>query len=223
MEREPMKRTTLSEMLKNLEWLDDTIDRNRAAYSGWSMEADDEDDDTIEDPGDKDDEKSDDDDSEDDEEEPKLPTAEEWKKTQEALTKANAEAKKHRLALRAAKKTAASSEDTEDAAAKAEAAAAAKWKPKVVNSAAVAALAEAGARNPERLVKLVEHDDLDVDDDGTVSGLDDEVDRLKEDYPELFVKRRSGGKVETGDRGGDTKKKMTATERQAAALTGKSR
>ena len=70
-------------------------------------------------------------------------------------------------------------------------------------------------------MKLIEHDDLDVTDDGEVEGLDDEVDRLKEDYPELFIKRRSGGKVETGDRGGDgPRKKMTATERQAAALRG---
>ena len=145
-----MKRTTLSEML---DWLDETMTRNRATFAGWTMMADDDDDETIGDPGDKDDDKTDDDDSDDDDEaeEFKPPSAEEWKSTQAALAKANAEAKKNRLALRAAKKTAASGEDTEDAAEKAEAKAAEKWKPKVVNSAAKAALAEAGARHPERL------------------------------------------------------------------------
>ena len=96
------------------------------------------------------------------------------------------------------------------------------WKPRVVNASARAALVEAGGSNLKALLKLVEHDDLEVTDDGEVEGLDEEVDRLKEEYPELFAaKRRANGRVETGDRSkGSTKKPMTATERQAAALRG---
>ena len=99
--------------------------------------------------------------------------------------------------------------------------AAAKWKPRVVNSAAKAALLAAGAEKPERLLKLLNHDDLDVTDTGDVDGLDDEVDRLRDEYPELF-KRRAGALV--GSRRATVparvrKKPQTASERQAASMT----
>ena len=93
-----------------------------------------------------------------------------------------------------------------------------------MNSAAKAALLTAGAEKPERLLRLIDHDDLDVTDNGDVHGLDEEVERLREEYPELFRApgRKRAARVETGDRSTkSTKKPMTATERQAAALAGK--
>lgn len=164
------------------------------------------------------------DDEGDDAEEFVPPTKEEWAKTQEALKKANAEAKKNRLALRAAVNVAdpKAGEDAE----KVREATVATWKPRVVKSAARASLISAGADESRvtRLLAMIDVGDCDVDDDGDVVGLDEQIDSLKDDLPELFggtapppkVRRR----VETGDRGAGQPKPKSASERQAAALGG---
>jgi chromosome segregation ATPase len=138
-----------------------------------------------------------------------------------ALKKVRDELREARRELREARKAAEKDRDDDDAETKA----AERWKPRVVNSAARAALIEAGGTNLNALLKLKDDDELDVRDDGTVVGLDAEVERLKEEYPELFAtRRRTGGRLETGDRsgGGSPKKKLSATERQARGLLGKS-
>lgn len=205
-----------------LDTLPELFAHHAARFGGWSMKDDDDDDDdldddTIVDPGDNDD-ADDDDDDDDDKDAYVPPTKEEWEKTQAALKKANDEAKRRRLALKEAQAAGGKDDDADDKVEKKVAEVEAKWKPRVINSAASAALLEAGAEKPERLLKLIDHDDLDVADDGSVDGLDDEVDRLKEEYPELFKRTRSGGKVETGGRGGGKPKPKSATERQAAAI-----
>jgi hypothetical protein len=110
--------------------------------------------------------------------------------------------------------------DGEDFEKKAEA----KWKPRVVNSTARAAFLEAGGTNVSALLKLLDHDELAVSDDGTVDGLDDEVERLRDECPELFKPRRGAGRIETGDRSGrgGAKRELTASERQARQIIGKS-
>jgi hypothetical protein len=111
-------------------------------------------------------------------------------RTQAALKKANEEAKRNRLALKEHETRARANEDGQEKALR-EAAEAAekKWAPRIINSAARAALAEAGvAGSPDRLLKLLDPDALSVDDEGDVIGLDTEIDRLKADYPEFFTK-----------------------------------
>lgn len=160
------------------------------------------------------------------------PTKDEWANTQEALRKANGEAKKYRLENRdlKAKPTDPPKGEEGDAKAAAEAAAKkaqadtdAKWKPRLVSSAARAALLQAGAK-PDRvdaLCKQVDPDDLDIDDDGKVVGLDAEVDRLKGELPELFGRRKRMGDIDA-DKDDDGKpRKMTASQAQAAHILGK--
>lgn len=111
-------------------------------------------------------------------------------RTVAALKKANEEAKRNRLALKEHETRARANEGEQERAVR-EAAEAAekKWAPRIVNSAARAALAEAGvAGSPDRLLKLLDMDALSVDDEGDVIGLDSEVDRLRADYPEFFTK-----------------------------------
>jgi hypothetical protein len=172
--------------------------------------------DEVDEPDDEDDE--DDDGDDDGDEKDDEPLGAPGKK---ALTAERAKVKELRKQLREAT-AAGKKKDQDDDGGDAEEKAAAKWKPRVVNSAARAAFLEAGAERPERLLKLLDLDELDVTEKGNVEGLEEEVDRLKEEYPELFSKRRSGRRVETGDRSGNgsTRKKMTATERQAAQLAG---
>jgi hypothetical protein len=219
-----------------LDTLDALFADRSARFAGFTMKVDDdgdedgdddgEDDDT---PGLGDDEGDDGEDGDDDGDDDDEPLGKAGKK---ALLAERARNKALRKRLREATAAAAAKpakkggkDDDDDDAPDPEAVAAAKWKPKVVNSAAKAALLSAGAEKPERLLRLIEHDDLEVTDDGDVHGLDDEVDRLKDEYPELFAKpgRRRAAKVETGDRSkaGGTKKPLTATEKQALLLTGK--
>ncbi len=112
--------------------------------------------------------------------------------------------------------------DVERARLAAEQAATAAWKPLVVNQAARAQLTSAGLIGaPDRLLRLIDLDDIDVDPTtGAVDGLAEQVADLKRDYPHLF--KRRAGKLDAAD--DPTKKRsskpMTATERQAAVLRG---
>lgn len=162
-----------------------------------------------------------DDDNGDDDDEYTPPSKEEWTKTQAALTKANAEAKKRRLAAKV-KPTEEPKKDATETAEEAEERISKKWKPKVIRQGAKAALSEAGASNPARLVGLLDMDSLDIDDDGEVDGLEDEIDRLKDEFPELFRKKRTAA-LETGDRSGGkgAARPKSDSERQAAAILGR--
>ena len=88
--------------------------------------------------------------------------------------------------------------DAEKAIREAEEKAEARYKPIVVKKAARAALIQAGATTAvegdkektearlSRLLKLIDVGDLSVEDDGEVLGLDEQVEALRADYPELF-------------------------------------
>lgn len=154
------------------------------------------------------------------------PTAEELAELKKALAKANGEAKKYRLAARSG--SPADDDDDEDtpdpakarAREKALARAAAEqaettWKPRVIRAHALAALAGAGAKDPKRAARLIDQSDITFDDDGEPEGLDDQVDALKAEYPELFeaAKPKRPRPIDAGPKtpGG---RKLSATERQ---------
>lgn len=111
-------------------------------------------------------------------------------------------------------------------AAKAEAKAEADTR--IKRSEAKAALVAAGVTREVAadLIGFVKLDDLDFDEDGEVEGLDEEIERIQKKYPTFFAKagRRRRESVAGGaDRGGEgarPKKPLTASERQAALLTG---
>ena len=112
--------------------------------------------------------------------------------------------------------------DIETARAQGEAAAVSTWKPLLVNMDARSALAEAGLiGKPDRLLKLLDLDEIDVDpDSGEIDGLEDQIEDLRKDYASLFRKRGSR-RINGADRDSSVdRKKMSATELQAAALLG---
>jgi hypothetical protein len=135
------------------------------------------------------------------------PSEAEWRKTQAALKKANDDAKRHRLRNKELEDKARGDEtEHEKALREAREEGEKRYRAPLVQTAARAALVEAGAlaflqdeKDPEsatarekgesrlkRLLKLVDTEALDVDEDGSVSGLDAAVDELRRDYPELF-------------------------------------
>jgi hypothetical protein len=153
------------------------------------------------------------------------PSADEWERTTAALKKANNQARKLRQEKRSATTAAGktpeegtgSAADNAAAIAKAVAdatsAASKKWAPRIVASAAKAALVAAGLTGaPDRVLKMIDHDD-DIDDDGEVSGLDEQIAELKADYPELFAaKTKKPAKIDASRRtaAGSGKKKSSA-------------
>lgn len=117
------------------------------------------------------------------------PTPEEMKasiaKLERQVAKANREAAK----LRNEKKTAAEGKTGEEK--PAETKGEDKYKRSAVAAAARAELKDAGFTGSKeqaaKLSKLLDLDDLDVDDDGEVDGLEDAVADLKEQFPALFA------------------------------------
>lgn len=89
------------------------------------------------------------------------------------------------------------------------------------------ALAAAGVVDDKaraRLARMVDLDDLDLDDKGNVDGLDEVIDELKGDMPSLFEKRRKRpGVGGASDEGGKSREKedskLSASERQARMAT----
>jgi hypothetical protein len=172
------------------------------------------------------------------------PSKAEWARTQAALKKANDDAKRHRLRNKELEDQGRASEtEHEKSLREAREEGERKYRAPLVRTAARGALIEAGAlaflgdeKDPEsqaakekgesrlnRLLKLVDTEALDIDDDGSVAGLDAAVDDLRRDYPELFAaparkpKPRPTG---AGRQPAPDKPKSTA-EQHAARLLGR--
>lgn len=151
-------------------------------------------------------------------------TAADWAAVQTALMKARRDAR------RAGKpKADEDAPDVDKVAADATAAAESKFKPLVVKAHARSAFVEAGLAlpkdNPEgalaRVLKLLDLDDIDVTEDGTVDGLREQVEDIRRDFPELFATtRQRPARVDAADRGAPAPKQKSSAEILAAALSG---
>jgi hypothetical protein len=136
------------------------------------------------------------------------PSETEWRKVQAALKKANDDGKRHRLRNKELEDAARVGEtEHEKALREAREEGEKRYRAPLVKTAARSALVEAGAlaflqdeKDPEsqaarekgesrltRLLKLVDTEALDIDEDGSVAGLESAVDDLRRDYPELFA------------------------------------
>lgn len=110
---------------------------------------------------------------------------------------------------------------------KATAEAEAKYKPVALR----AALLEAGVlpKKVPGVLKMLDLAEIEVNEDFEVTGLDDQLDGLRDDWPELFpsaeteakTERRGSRAADGADKKPEKKKPPTTTERQAAALLGK--
>lgn len=212
---------------------------------------DDDDDDDPDDDEDDDDDSDDDDEDPDDDDLGELDEDElkaELRKTRDQLSKASgsgavkrkkirrleaelAEARKAKPAVKPKTKAADGDrepvdEDAIRASVKAEAKAEAAETIKKAEARGALRAAGVPAARVAKAVGLLSLEDVDVDDDGAVDGLDEAIDELKKEWPELFPKgtprarrRVAGDKDATGKAG--PRKKYTATELQVAAALGK--
>jgi hypothetical protein len=78
-------------------------------------------------------------------------------------------------------------------------------------------------------VGLLKLDDLDLDDDGNVEGIEDAIDDLRDKFPELFTPRRrrresvAGGGDRNGEAGDTDRRSKTVGQKMAEALLSKGR
>ncbi|MGW5175897.1 hypothetical protein ACWERY_16235 [Streptomyces sp. NPDC004082] len=174
----------------------------------------------------------------------KPPSETEWKKTQAALKKANDDAKRHRLRNKELEDKARGDEtEHEKALREAREEGEKRYRTPLVRTAVRGALVEAGAlaflqdeRDPKsqeattkgesrlaRLMKLVDLDALDVDEDGSVSGLESAVDDVIKDFPDLFATapRKAKARPTGAPKPAAVEKPKSTAEIHAAKLLGR--
>lgn len=93
----------------------------------------------------------------------------------------------------------------------------------IAKSAFKVALAEAGLRKgQDKMLRLLELEDVEVDDDGDVTGVEEQVRNLKREFPELFARgSESRGKGDGGSKGTPPNKPKSSAERLAASVLGR--
>lgn len=78
-----------------------------------------------------------------------------------------------------------------------------KFKTLFINTAAKNALVEAGLTASDRFVKMIDLNSVEVDEDGTITGLEDQIAELKEDFKDLIapkVVKKAVAKADTAGR-----------------------
>ncbi|KND38474.1 phage scaffolding protein [Streptomyces acidiscabies] len=149
----------------------------------------------------------------------KPPSEYEWKKVQRALKRANKEAenlRKNTDTVDGTEKEENEKKVRDDAVKESDS----RWKPIVVKQAARAALAEAGLiKPPNRLLRMLDMDDIDVNEDGEIDGLDEQIRDFKKEFPEFFG-RSTPKDVDGGDKGSRAGSDKSSAARIARSLTG---
>jgi hypothetical protein len=164
------------------------------------------------------------------------PSREEWERVRRTLAKRKQEKLEVQRTLNELRDKYRDQEtETEKAVREAEEKAEARYKPIAVRKAVRAALVEAGATAATegdkekteariaRLMKLVDVGDLSIDDDGEVLGVDEQIDGLRADYPELFEpagKPRAKAKPTAAPRPAAPEKPKSAAEQHALRALG---
>lgn len=71
------------------------------------------------------------------------------------------------------------------------------WRLRALEAEAKAALQSQGLKDTDRLMPYVGTEGLDFDENGKLTGLNERIEQLKKDLPEVFdAKRRAGGKAD---------------------------
>lgn len=154
------------------------------------------------------------------------PSRDEWARTQAALKKANEDAKRNRFKAKELEQQARAGEtEHEKALREAREDGEKRFRTPLVKAAARVALSEAGVAGPtDRVLRLVDMDALSVDDDGDIVGLDAEVARVKDEYPEFFqgpAKPKPKARPTAADRKPAEEKPKSSAEQHAMRVLGR--
>lgn len=164
------------------------------------------------------------------------PSREEWERVRRTLAKRKEEKLAVQRQLNELRDKHREQEtETEKAVREAEERAEARYKPIAVRKAVRAALVEAGATAATdgdktkteariaRLMKLIDVSDLSIDDDGEVLGVDEQIDGLRADYPELFEAsvRKAKARPTGAPKAPAVEKPKSTAEMHAARILGR--
>lgn len=154
------------------------------------------------------------------------PSRDEWTRTQAALKKANEDAKRNRFKAKELEQQARAGEtEHEKELREAREQGEKRFRTPLVKAAARVALSEAGVAGPtDRVLRLVDMDALSVDDDGDIVGLDAEVERVKQEYPEFFqgsAKPKPKARPTAADRKPAEEKPKSSAEQHAMRVLGR--
>lgn len=96
-----------------------------------------------------------------------------------------------------------------------------EWRNRAVKAEVRSQLVELGIKDTARLMKYVDVSGVDVDDEGNFVGLEESIDTLRSDFPELFdPKRRAGGNADIfADNPANPSK--SSSQKQAELLLGR--
>lgn len=96
-----------------------------------------------------------------------------------------------------------------------------KFKTRALKAEAKLRLQDQGIKDVDRLTKYIDFDGVTVNDDDSIEGLDEKIESLKGDFPELFdPKKRVAGTADAGNGTKEVRKPMSATEIQMAQILG---
>lgn len=96
-----------------------------------------------------------------------------------------------------------------------------RWKMRALVAEAKVALEEQGVKDADRIVKRLNLENVDFDDDGNLTGFDESVSEFKADFPELFdTKKRAGRNSADIHENKPAQRELSPSEQQAAALYG---
>lgn len=91
-------------------------------------------------------------------------------------------------------------------------------KERALRAEAKLAVAGLGVKDPDRIVKYLNLEGVDFDEEGKVTGLDTSIDAVKGDFPELFdAKRRVGGQIDAAT-GNPVRAEKSVTDMQVDKL-----
>lgn len=92
------------------------------------------------------------------------------------------------------------------------------FKERALKAEAKLKVAALGIKDPDRVVKYLKLDEVDFAEDGSITGLDESINTVKSDFPELFdARKRVGGKVDAAANT-DVKVEKTVTDMQLDRL-----
>lgn len=94
-----------------------------------------------------------------------------------------------------------------------------KWKKRALQAEARSTLEGQGIKNADRILKYLNLDGVDFDEAGNIKGLDEKVNEVKTDFPELFdTKRRAGRSSADIHANNPAEKAVTGSEAQVARI-----
>jgi hypothetical protein len=98
----------------------------------------------------------------------------------------------------------------------------AKLRERVLKAEAAAKLAATGVKDADRFAKYIDFSKVEIGEDDSISGLDEQIESIKGDFADIFdPKKRVGGMADAGDKKPAVTKPADPTSMQLDALLGR--